>query len=192
MYNASNWTLIILPDFVRNLNLSIIKTQRYVKTHPHIFFPKYDLSIYMDSNFIIKGDLDEFLMRILSPKHSIYILEHPERNQIQEEFKMVKILKKDNKSMIDEIKERYNHMNFPDNTGLIESCLMIRKHKEVTCINIMEIWFKEIRKYSHRDQLSFNYVLWKTNKNIKYLSKKFCSEYLFGNHNHLKRVTFNI
>jgi len=190
IYNTSNWTIIILPDFVRNLNLSIIKKQRYIKTHPHIFFPDYDLSIYMDSNFKIKGDIDEFLMRILSPKQSIYILEHPERNQIQEEFKLVKILKKDNKSMINKIRKRYNRINFPDNTGLVETCLMIRKHKDITCINIMENWFEEIRNYSHRDQLSFNYVLWKTNKQIKYLSKKFCSEYLFGDYSHLKIVTF--
>ena len=191
IYNATNWTLIFLPDFVKNLNLNIIKTQRYIKTHPHIFFPNYDLSIYIDSNFNINGNLDEFLIRILSPKLSIYTLEHPERNKIQNEFKLVEILKKDNKSRINKIKERYNYTNFPDNNGLIESCLMVRKHNDITCINIMENWFNEIRNYSHRDQLSFNYVLWKTNKTIKYLSKKFCSEYLFGDYSHLKRVTFN-
>ena len=37
----------------------------------------------------------------------------------------------------------------------------------------MEDWWSEIEKYSHRDQLSFNYALWKNKNSIKifYLDK---------------------
>ena len=51
--------------------------------------------------------------------------------------------------------ERYKKEKFPDNNGLIEGCLIIRKHNEKEVINQMENWFEEIEKYSHRDQLSF-------------------------------------
>lgn len=190
IYNNTNWTIILLPENVKNLNISLIKKQRFIKTHPHLFFPDYNISIYMDSTFEIKGNLDEFLLRILTPNQSIYILEHPERNKISQEFKLVRILKKENKSMIMKVKERYNNTNFTDETGLIESCLMIRKHNDKNCINIMENWFDEIKIYSHRDQLSFNYILWKMKKKIKYLSKKFCFRYLAGNYIHRKIVTF--
>ena len=33
----------------------------------------------------------------------------------------------------------------------------------------MEDWWSEIEKYSHRDQLSFNYALWKNKNSIKIL-----------------------
>ena len=99
-YNNSNWTIIFLPEIVRNLNISLIKQQRFIKTHPHIFFPNYDISIYVDCTYKIFGNLDEFLLRILTPRHSIYILEHPERNKIADEFEPIQILKKDNVSIL--------------------------------------------------------------------------------------------
>ena len=175
---------------MNNLNVSLIKKQRYIKTHPHIFFPNYDISIYMDSTFKISGNLDEFLLRILTPKHSMYFLEHPERNKISQEFELVKILKKDTTDNIERVKDRYKKKKFPDKSGLIESCLIIRKHKDNNCINLMEEWFNEIKYYSHRDQLSFNYVLWKKGSKIKYLSKNFCFKYLAGDYIHRKRIIF--
>ena len=33
----------------------------------------------------------------------------------------------------------------------------------------MEKWWNEIINYSHRDQLSFNYILWKEHKKVKYI-----------------------
>ena len=190
IYNGSNWTIILLPESIKNLNISLIKKQRFIKTHPHLFFPNHDLSIYMDATYEINGNLDEFLLRFLTSKYSMYMLEHPERNKIKEEFNLVGILKKDNKSNIMKVKDRYNRTNFTDNCGLIESCLMIRKHNDKICIDTMEEWFNEIKNYSHRDQLSFNYVLWKTGRSIKYLSKNFCFQYLFGEYFHKKNVTF--
>ena len=92
---------------VNILNVSLIKKQRFIKTHPHIFFPNYDISIYMDCTFYIKGNLDEFLFRILTTKHSMYFLEHPERNKINQEFKLVKIIKKDTINNIEKVKDRY-------------------------------------------------------------------------------------
>ena len=54
----------------------------------------------------------------------------------------------------------------------------------------MEEWFNEIQNFSHRDQLSFNYVLWKLHRKIKYLSKKFCFKYLGGDYFHKKTIIF--
>ena len=51
-----------IPDQVKNLNISTVKKQRFLKLHPHLFFKNYDLSIYIDGTFIIKGDLNDFLL----------------------------------------------------------------------------------------------------------------------------------
>ena len=46
----------------------------------------------------------------------------------------------------------------------------------------MENWSKQISKNSHRDQLSFNYILWKNkDKNVKYISKQFSNIYFKQN-----------
>ena len=72
--NSLNWTILNINEEIKYLNVNIIKSQRFFKTHPHLFFQNYDLSIYIDSTIEIKGQLDEFLLRILTPNLSIYIL----------------------------------------------------------------------------------------------------------------------
>ena len=53
-----NWTFLNVDEEIKQLNLSSFKLQRYFKTHPHLFFKKYNLSIYIDASFEIKGNLD--------------------------------------------------------------------------------------------------------------------------------------
>jgi hypothetical protein len=69
--------------------------------------------------------------------------------------------------------KKYKSENYPINNGMVQTGIMIRKHNEQRCIEVMELWKDELVKHSHRDQLSFNYALWKTNNNktFKYLDK---------------------
>jgi hypothetical protein len=54
----------------------------------------------------------------------------------------------------------------------------------------MEAWFNELRDNSHRDQLSFNYVLWKNSDvNVIYMNKDICkSKWFYWNTIHKKAV----
>ena len=79
----TNWTVINVEHNLNYSNkLEVMKKQRFYKTYPHLFFKDYNLSIYIDSTFDIKGNLDEFLLRIIKQNLSIYILAHPKRNSI--------------------------------------------------------------------------------------------------------------
>lgn len=187
-----NWTILQISE---KLNFSnqreIIKRQRYYKIHPHLFFQNYDLSIYFDTKYTVQGNLDEFLLRILTDNISIYVLEHPEVNTIHNEFERVLITKKDTIEKIMSIEKRYNRSHFPDNNGLSENCLIVRKHNQIKCVNFMNKWFNEIKQFSHRDQLSFNYILWKNdNKDVKYIPKNFALQYLKQKSNHLHNYVF--
>ena len=173
----TNWTIVPIPKELNHLNLSKFKIQRFIKLHPHLFFPNYNLSIYIDTSFQIQGDLNEFLFRILTPKSNIYNFEHPFRNNIFDELSIVVEIGRENEIIATKIRERYIKEKFPDNNGLIEGCLIIRKHNEKDCIYLMNKWFEEIENYSYRDQLSFNYALWKTKIKIKYISKIFAFNY---------------
>ena len=190
-YKNKNWTILPIPDEVKNLNINLVKKQRFIKLHPHLYFKKYDLSIYIDGTFKIKGDLNEFLLRVLTPKYYLYTFEHPSRNSIFKEIKKVIQWKKENNITGNLIKRRYRKEKYPDNNGLIESCLIIRKHNEKECINIMNKWYEEIKFYSHRDQLSFNYIAWKNNIKIKYISKKYAFEYFDKKRDHLIKKIYN-
>ena len=185
-YNYTNWTILPVPEEVKNLNISIHKKTRYIKTHPHLYFQNYSLSIYIDAAYPIIGDLNEFLLRILEPKYNIYTLEHFDRNCVYQEIKRVVEIKREKKEIADIVEEKYKKENVPHELGLIEGALIIRKHNEKECIYLMELWWEQIKNYSHRDQLSFNYVLWKTGIKIKYFPKNFASRYFNLIWNHLK------
>lgn len=190
--SKTNWTILHFDEKAKFKNKKEkIKRQRFYKIHPHLFFKNYDLSIYVDATYDIIGNLDDFLLRILTPNLSIYLLEHPDRNSINNEFRAVRRYRKEKKKIIRQIKNRYNNESFPDNNGLAETCLIVRKHNEKNCVNFMEQWFNEIKQNSHRDQLSFNYILWKTEINIiKYISKKMTEKYFTQHQRHIKRPYF--
>ena len=175
--DPKNWTILKIPDFVKNMNINIVKKQRFLKLHPHLFFKNYDLSIYLDCNLLMLGDINEFLERLLSPKFSIYFFEHRRRNCIYEEIKEVIKLKKDKQISCLRVNTKYKKEKYPHNLGLSENCLIIRRHNQINCIKLMENWWKEIKEYSQRDQLSLNYVIWKTGIKIKYISQGFSSLY---------------
>ena len=191
----NNWTIMKLEPKIIFSEISDrrkrIKTQRYYKTHPHLFFKNYDLSIYIDATYEIRGKLDDFLLRILTPNKSIYILEHPERNNIYNESNAIVLLLKDFQKNTIPIIKRYKKEKFPDDNGLAETCLIVRKHKDFKCIYFMEKWFQEIKNNSHRDQLSFNYIFWKLgNKIVKYIPKNFAFKYLYQHEYHLISYQF--
>jgi hypothetical protein len=81
-------------------------------------------------------------------------------------------MRKDKIEIVKPQMDRYKEEGFPSEYGLLQSNILIRKHNEDDCIRLMEAWFNELKDNSHRDQLSFNYVLWKNSDiKIKYLDK---------------------
>ena len=164
------WDIRPLPKEVEGL--SQVKKQRYVKINAHNLLPEYDLSVWIDGIVNIKSDVNELLDDILEDGISIYVPTHPSRDCIYKEAKAVLAAKKDVKEIVDPQIERYKKEGFPHNNGLLQSNILIRKHNEEDCVRLMEAWFNELKDNSHRDQLSFNYVLWKNSDiKVKYLDK---------------------
>ena len=65
----------------------------------------------------------------------MYSIQHPVRNKIFDEFQAVLDCKKEKKSIVNIVKNRYIKENFPDNLGLTENCIIIRKHNNIQIIN---------------------------------------------------------
>lgn len=190
-YNNTNWTIIPFSKLKKNKKISKIKMTRYIKLFPHLFFKDYELSIYIDASYTINRDLNELLLRTLNPSFDLYLLQHPERNKVFQEFPAVINAKKEKKRIVNLVKKRYIKKKFPDNLELTENCIIIRRHNNKNIIKLMKVWWNEIKKYSYRDQLSLNYAIWKLNLKIKiyYLPKQFMLDY-FIQRNHSKKVNY--
>ena len=190
-YNNTNWTILSLSKLRKKKKISKIKMTRYIKLFPHLFFKDYELSIYFDASYVINGDLNKLLLRTLNPSFDLYFLQHPERNKIDQEFSAVINCKKEKKRIVNLVKHRYKKKKFPDILQLTENSIIIRRHNNKNIIKLMKVWWKEIKKYSYRDQLSLNYAIWKSNLKIKiyYLPKQFMLDY-FIKRNHTKKVKY--
>ena len=144
------------------------RVARWVKTHPHILLPDYDYSLWHDSNVVV--DSQAYFERIddlIKTNVLIASMDHNVRSCIYEEGFAVLNYRFD--SIDNVLGEMYylKKEGYPTNNGLIETNCLLRKHTDVNVANMCDDWWRMIEKYSKRDQLSFNYVVWKNDLKIK-------------------------
>lgn len=163
---TKGWEMRPIPESLKGLSKA--KQNRYIKTHPHEFFPEYDFSIYIDGNVDLLGNINDFMKKngISKDKGSIFLGKHPARNCLYQERDVVVKMKKDTKENTEPMMKKYKDEGFPKNYGLSQNCIIFRYHNDPGCIKVMNQWWGQIEKYSHRDQLSLFYVLWK-NQDVK-------------------------
>ena len=183
--NNTNWSIFPIPDEVLKLNVSDVKKQRYIKIHPHKFFKNYDLSLYIDPNYEITGDLDDYLINTLNPLDHIYIPHLQFGKGIKQAIEKAIEKKLDDVSLLKNVMDRYNQSKLLDKTGIVNAGLIIRKHHTEDCIKLMERWWEEVRDYSHVDNFAFDYAGYMTGVRYLYTSYQFALFY-FKVHRHLK------
>lgn len=181
---SCGWTLKPIPKGLESL--SKVKQQRMVKALPHKYLSEYDISIWVDGSVEVKGNVKDFISPFIYNGHSVFVPKHPNRVCIYKECTAVKAIRKDTTDLPDKQMKKYKEEGFPENYGLVQSNIMVRWHNNEDCKTVMEVWADEIRNFSHRDQLSFNYALWKTKTEcFEYLDKKTCnSKYFHWNTRH--------
>lgn len=174
---CNSWDYIVFSDNItprytglyelRKLNFNIndpIKFSRYIKTHPHTLLKEYDYTLWVDSNILIQGEEFENEVNKLINKNIIFaVRKHPDRNSILEEVEACKIFNKDNSITIDEQYKHYKKEGFPDNLGLLETGILLRNNNNKIIHTLNEMWWREIARFSCRDQLSIMYIIWKLN-----------------------------
>ena len=141
------------------------------KVLPHRFLPEYDTSIWIDGNYLVRGDVHDLVVNYLR-ENDMAIFDHNQtgdgRNCLYREFESIMqlgretgVYKDDPEIMRAQI-ERYRREGYPAGNGLIFASILVRRHNSAEVKNAMELWWKEISTGSRRDQLSFNYAAWKS------------------------------
>jgi GT2 family glycosyltransferase len=160
--NANNSSWQIRPLFFDKLDN--VRNQRWHKLHPHILFPEYEKSIWIDGNLDVLNDgLFNDVQMTIEEKNLISIAPHPSRKCLYDEFEACVSMGKDDAYMMKEQINLIKKSNFPKKFGLFETSIMFRAHNNEKIIKVMDDWWWWIENYSRRDQLSFTYSLWKNN-----------------------------
>jgi len=132
------------------------KIFRKIKICPHLFLPEHDRNVWIDGNLAIE-DID----KLIESRSGFETLMHTKRYCIyQEAVRCIEIGKDKEETIMRQVNKYYNE-GYPFSNGLIWSALLIRDNTEENR-DFGNLWWNEVRRYSVRDQLSFNYVAWKT------------------------------
>ncbi|MCK4386489.1 MAG: DUF616 domain-containing protein [Candidatus Pacebacteria bacterium] len=185
-FKSDVWEVIkIEPEFE-----DPVRNARMYKVLPHKFLSEYDISIWIDGNLLVRGDVNNLIKKYLS-RTNLAIFDHTQhkkrwkklfwvkntedwRDCIYEEAKSLLEYGengkyKDDPELMKEQVEKYKMEGYPEHNGLVVSMIILRKHNENDIIKTMKDWWEEIKNHSRRDQLSFNYVAWKNKLNFVYI-----------------------
>ena len=150
-----------------------MKKNRYIKLHPDEFLEftgkKYDYSVYIDGSLRITCDIKPLVYSLIEDGRTIAIHDHSNLHSVYEESTLLKFLRKARSKDIDKQIDFYRSEGFPDNTGFFENTVLIRKCYDAELQGIMRDWWEQVERFTHRDQLSLPYVLWKNGKNASYV-----------------------
>lgn len=145
-------------------NVDPVKSARYIKTHPHKYLKQYDTCIWVDSNIIIRCDLNKYVRILDQSSLAFGGISHTKRSDLLEESKLCKERNLDSHQTIDEQLAHYIKEGFSTN-DLIETNFFICKPNDSRIIDAFSLWWAEIYRYSRRDQLSVNYAFSKAGLN---------------------------
>jgi len=167
-------------------NLGYKKFSRSFWILNHIYVNDYDISISTGGQIQCNTNLDLFINEFLPLDQEIDIAMHDRgiRKGVFQEASKCIAKNKDNPNIIRQQMDFYKKEGMPDNTGILSTGIIIRKHHRQNLEEHCEKWWEQVFKWSHRDQLSFNYVLWKYNL-IKV--SRFSRDVLRGENNLFKK-----
>jgi hypothetical protein len=171
---SETWDIKKIPEILSSLEKT--KVFRCMKIMPHLFLDKYEISIWVDGNIEVLGNIHQFVKSNL--KNYFTVSKHPDRICIYAEADAILRLNKDSKENIDKQVQKYKSDGYPENNGLVMTGIIIRKHNHKKCIEFSNAWWAEVREHSVRDQMSFNYAAWKVSVYIDSMNPKiFVSEH---------------
>lgn len=152
--------------------LDNVRNNRWHKMHPHILFPEYEKSVYIDANInIISKELFDDIDIAVRDSKKMSFGPHLSRKCVYDELDACLKLEKDDPEIMKKQIDLIRNDGFPENYGLFEGNVIYREHHDEDVIKIMNDWWWWVEYYSRRDQLSLTYVLWKNKYQISPLSE---------------------
>lgn len=156
----SMWKRLDINDTNAKNISDMTKKARYIKTHPHELFSEYDVSVYVDGNVLVCADIIPEVAKLEKKFFGAHI--HPWREKLIDEAKaVIHYGRKASAEQVVSQVERYYSNGYNDSNKIIETTMLIRRHNEEKCIDLMTEWWNEIDKLSPRDQLSLPMVMYR-------------------------------
>ncbi|WP_045213325.1 FkbM family methyltransferase [Desulfonatronovibrio magnus] len=151
------WKILPLPEHSNDP----MRRAKQPKILPHKFVGDYDISIWVDANMRIIGDVRPLAAQTLS-EHDMAVFRHPfKRPNLEAEVQACIFYKKDSSEVLYQQLNKYREEGLPDEQPIPQCNTLLRRHNKPEIISAMDAWWQEIENHSRRDQMSFPYIAWK-------------------------------
>lgn len=154
---SATWRVCLLEN---EEGLDPVRLSRHFKINNHLVDAGCDISLYIDANLRVRGNLDCFLAQALPRGKDFAILQHPFLHSLEQELGKCLAEGKDDGQLL---RQQYHHytveQGFLDPFPHINARVMIRRSGRPEIRQLMHTWFAELLRWSRRDQMAFNYAL---------------------------------
>lgn len=151
---------------------------RRVKLLPHQFVPEFEISIWMDANCELLN-LTRFTVLELLQDADVALSAHLDRSCVFDEAEAVLELQLDSKDRVTNQMATYRAAGFPPDFGLHATMFLMRRHNSPEVRRFSEAWWRQLHRHSKRDQLSFDFVRWKSPVIVKALPVSYSDNPMF-------------
>lgn len=146
--------------YVNSEALGPQKTSKLIKICPHLYLSTYKCSLYVDNTVRINAPVSDIFMH-LSKEQIFVTYKHSSRSCAYiESDAVIRMKYADPQVLSAQIKE-YREDGMPENVGLYHAAVLLPNHNDKQVKKISRKWYREIEKYSYRDQVALSYVVWK-------------------------------
>lgn len=180
-FQSSKWKSISIEPFLKlkMFNNKLYKFKEFVKLHPHYFFEKYKISMWvdfdkvnmipMDVNTLTSLlDKDVFTLTLESKDYTCswkYLIDQFRNKHLINLHNNVLKLITNTDDPENTVLTSYRFYHFPRELGFMDTSLLIRQHNDEKCIKMMEkIWYNYLN-IAPNDMLWFNFIYWLNKEN---------------------------
>lgn len=147
-----------------------IRQCRMFKMLSHRVLPPHDCSIWIDCSLRWIQNPLNLVDHVANAEMATF--KYPStfgpRNCLYKEAEACVSRCKDNSDVINAQIDRYRKEGFPENSGLVETSIVVRRCTDAIK-RFNELWWRELFCGSRRDQLSFNYVASKIRQSYRHI-----------------------
>ena len=137
---SKTWRVIYIKD--EGLTNHLLSRKIIMLGHP-IINENYDISVWMDGSVVWDRPVSEFIKTYLKSKPFVAFRHHA-RSSIHEEALACLTFRKDTKDSLTKALKFLEKTGFPDDIGLYEMTVFIKRHNDPQVIQTMNTWFDTI------------------------------------------------
>ncbi|MBO6169300.1 MAG: DUF616 domain-containing protein [Bacteroidales bacterium] len=155
---GSLWKRVPLQVVPDGLASDPILANRWCKMHPHLLFPEYAFSVYVDANIWVLSDLTPLTAGL--GRFPVAMFRHKKRDCVYAEVEAAIRQGKGAPEALQAHEALLRSHGVPTHWGLLEASVIARRHQDPVCVELMEAWWESFSANSRRDQISLIDCLW--------------------------------